>query len=164
MSEPVYIHLPVNVFEVEPEGDEGDPPGYRSRGVRVGPMIGASALGATVYDLDPGESVCPYHYEHGNEEWLIVLTGKPTLRDDENEEYELKKWDLVVFPEGPEGAHKVTNRTEEPVRIAIASTKNEPSIAIYPDSDKIGVWPPGKLFRLGDAVEYFEGEVPTDGG
>ena len=161
MSEPVYLHLPVNLFEVEPEGDETDPPGYRSRGVRVGPMIGGSALGATVYDLDPGESVCPYHYEHGNEEWLIVLTGKPTLRDDENEEYELKEWDTVVFPEGPEGAHKVTNRTDEPVRIAIVSTKNDPAIAIYPDSDKIGFWPPGKLFRLGDAVDYWDGELET---
>jgi uncharacterized cupin superfamily protein len=159
MSEPVYLRLPINVFEVEPEGDESDPPGYRSRAVRVGPMIGGSALGATVYDLDPGESVCPYHYEHGNEEWLVVLTGKPSLRDDENEEYELKQWDVVIFPDGPEGAHKVTNKTEEPVRIAIFSTKNDPSIAIYPDSDKVGVWPPGKIFRLGDAVEYFEGET-----
>jgi len=159
MSEPVYIRLPVNLFEVEPEGDESDPPGYRARGVKVGPMIGASALGATVYDLDSGESVCPYHYETGNEEWLIVLTGKPTLRDDEDEEYELKQWDVVVFPEGPEGAHKVTNRSDEPVRVAILSTKNEPDIAFYPDSGKIGVWPEGKLFRLADAVDYYEGET-----
>jgi uncharacterized cupin superfamily protein len=159
MSEPVHLHLPVNLFEVEPEPDEGDPAGYRSRRVRVGPMIGGAALGASVYDLDPGESVCPYHYEYGNEEWLVVLTGKPTLRDDENEEYELKPWDVVVFPEGPEGAHKVTNRTDEPVRIAIFSTKNDPDVTIYPDSDKIGVWPPGKIFRLGDAVDYFDGET-----
>jgi uncharacterized cupin superfamily protein len=159
MSEPVYLRLPVNVFEVEPEGDESDPPGYRSRAVRVGPMIGGAALGATVYDLDPGESVCPYHYEHGNEEWLVVLTGKPTLRDDDDDEFELKQWDVVIFPEGPEGAHKVTNKTEEPVRIAIFSTKNDPAISIYPDSDKVGVWPPGKIFRLGDAVDYWEGET-----
>jgi uncharacterized cupin superfamily protein len=159
MSEPVHLHLPVNLFEVEPASDDSGPPGYRSRRVRVGPMIGGAALGASVYDLDPGESVCPYHYEHGNEEWLIVLTGKPTLRDDESEEYELKQWDVVVFLEGPEGAHKVTNRTDEPVRIAIFSTKNEPDVTIYPDSDKIGIWPPGKIFRLGDAVDYFDGET-----
>jgi uncharacterized cupin superfamily protein len=158
-DELVYLHLPVNLFEVEPEADESDPPGYRARAVRVGPMIGATALGATVYDLDPGESVCPYHYEHGNEEWLIVLTGKPTLRDEENDEHQLKPWDVVIFPEGEEGAHKVTNRTEEPVRIAIISTKNDPAIVIYPDSDKIGLWPPGKMFRLGDAVDYWDGET-----
>ena len=159
MSELVYLRLPANVFEVETEGDESDPEGYRARAVRVGPLIGASALGATVYDLDPGESVCPYHYEYGNEEWLIVLAGRPTLRDEDDDEYELKKWDVAVFPEGPGGAHKVTNRTDEPVRIAILSTKNEPAIAVYPDSDKIGVWPEGKLFRRGDAVDYWDGET-----
>jgi uncharacterized cupin superfamily protein len=159
MSEPVYLRLPVNVFEVEPEGDESDPPGYRSRSVRIGPMIGASALGATVYDLDPGESVCPYHYELGNEEWLVVLMGKPTLRDEDDDEHELKQWDVVIFPEGPEGAHKVTNKTEEPVRVAIFSTKNEPDVTIYPDSDKVGISPIDKVFRLGDAVDYWEGET-----
>ena len=162
-EEPVYLRLPVNLLEVETEGDEGDPEGYRARAVRVGPLIGASALGATVYDLDPGESVCPYHYEWGNEEWLIVLEGRPTLRDEEDDEHELKKWDVVVFPDGPEGAHKVTNRTEEPVRIVILSTKNEPSLAVYPDSNKIGVWTQpgdkGKLFRIDDAVDYWEGET-----
>ena len=39
------------------------------------------------------------------------------------------------------------------------STKTETAVAVYPDSDKVGVWPPGKLFRLGDAVEYYDGEV-----
>ena len=53
----------------------------------------------------------------------------------------------------------MTNKTEEPVRIAIFSTKNEPEVTIYPDSDKIGVWPTGKIFRLGDAVDYWEGET-----
>jgi uncharacterized cupin superfamily protein len=159
MSEPVYIRLPVNAFEVETEGDESDPAGYRARAARLGPMIGASALGATVYDLDPGESICPYHYEHGNEEWLIVLTGKPTLRDEADDEYELKEWDVAVFPDGPEGAHKVTNKTEEPVRIMMLSTKVEPAACVYPDSDKVGIWPPGKIFRLGDAVDYYEGET-----
>jgi uncharacterized cupin superfamily protein len=158
-EEMVYLRLPVNLLEVETEGDESDPPGYRARAVRVGPLVGASALGATVYDLEPGESVCPYHYEYGNEEWLIVLTGKPTLRDEDGDEYELKQWDVASFPEGPDGAHKVTNRTDEPVRIAILSTKNEPAIAVYPDSGKIGVWPEGKLFRLADEVEYWEGEI-----
>jgi uncharacterized cupin superfamily protein len=158
-EEMVYLRLPVNLLEVETEGDESDPPGFRARAVRVGPLVGASALGATVYDLEPGESVCPYHYEYGNEEWLIVFTGKPTLRDEDGDEYELKQWDVASFPEGPDGAHKVTNRTDEPVRIAILSTKNEPAIAVYPDSGKIGVWPEGKLFRLADEVEYWEGEI-----
>jgi uncharacterized cupin superfamily protein len=147
----------VNVYEVEAARDEDDPPGYETPYVRLGPLIGAADLGASVYDLGPRQSVSPYHYEYGNEEWLIVLTGRPTLRDPDGE-HELEPGDVVLFPEGPEGAHKLTNRRDEPARIVILSTKHEPSIAVYPDSEKIGVWPPGKLFRLRDEVDYWTGE------
>jgi uncharacterized cupin superfamily protein len=149
---------PVNLSELELAQDEDDPAGYETPYARVGPLIGASALGASVYELRAGQSVCPYHYEYGNEEWLLVLAGHPILRDPEGER-ELEPGDVVLFPEGPDGAHKLTNRRDEPARIAILSTKHEPSISIYPDSDKLGVWPPGKLFRLGDAVEYWDGEL-----
>jgi uncharacterized cupin superfamily protein len=148
----------VNLYEVETSRDADDPPGYETPYSRIGPLIGASALGLSVYDLATGQSVCPYHYEHGFEEWLLVLAGRPTLRDPDGE-HELEPGDLVLFPDGPEGAHKVTNRGEEHVRVAIASNKGEPGVAVYPDSGKIGVWPPGKLFRLEDAVDYFDGEI-----
>lgn len=147
-----------NLFEVETKQDEGDPAGYETPYVRVGPMIGASALGASVYVLNEGQSVCPYHYEYGDEEWLLVLAGRPTLRTPEGER-ELEPGDVVCFPAGPDGAHKVTNQGAETARIVIFSTKNSPAAAVYPDSNKVGVWPPGKLFRLDDAVDYWEGEL-----
>jgi uncharacterized cupin superfamily protein len=71
---------------------------------------------------------------------------------------ELRPWDVVFFPDGEAGAHKVTNRTNETLRVAMLSNKSDPGAAVYPDSDKIGVFPPNKLFRLGDAVDYWEGE------
>jgi uncharacterized cupin superfamily protein len=148
----------VNLFDVEVGRDEGDPPGYDTGYARVGPLIGASALGLSVYELPPGQSICPYHWEAGDEEWLIVLTGRPTLRTPDGER-DLGPLDSVCFSEGPEGAHKVTNRSEETLRVAILSTRREPAIAVYPDSNKVGVWPPGKLFRLGDAVDYWDGEA-----
>ena len=148
----------MNLYDVETAGDPDDPPGYRTPTARIGPLIGASALGLTVYDLAHGQSVCPYHYEYGREEWLLVLTGRPTLRDPDGE-HELEPGDLVLFPEGEEGAHKVTNRGEGVARIAVLSNTDDPSVGIYPDSNKIGVWPPGKLFRLADEAGYWEGEI-----
>jgi uncharacterized cupin superfamily protein len=148
----------VNLYDVVAETDPGDRPGYRARMARFGPTIGAEQLGGSVYELDPGESVCPYHYEYPEEEWLLVLEGRPTLRDPDGE-HELEPGDLVCFLEGPDGAHKVTNRSDAAVRILMVSTKTEPSVAVYPDSGKLGVWPPGKLFRLEDAVDYWVGEV-----
>jgi uncharacterized cupin superfamily protein len=72
---------------------------------------------------------------------------------------QLRVWDAVYFPNAEEGAHKVTNRTDETVRVAIWSNRVNPNTSIYPDSDKVGAWPPGKLFRIGDAVDYWDGEL-----
>jgi uncharacterized cupin superfamily protein len=148
----------VNLYDLETARDDDDPPGYETPYARVGPLIGAAALGASVYDLATGQSVCPYHYEYGHEEWLLVLTGHPILRDPDGE-HELAPGDLVLFREGPDGAHKVTNRGDGVVRIAMLSTTGDPAVAVYPDSGKVGVFPPRKFFRLADAVDYWEGEL-----
>ena len=148
----------VNLFTVAVNDDDDDPAGYHVLYQRIGPLLEAEQLGLSVYELPPAQSVCPYHYEVGFEEWLIVLVGTPTLRTPDGEE-ELRPWDAVFFPDGEEGAHKVTNRTAETVRVAILSNKTQPGVAVYPDSDKLGVWPQNKLFRLGDAVDYWDGEL-----
>ncbi|HET9114675.1 MAG TPA: cupin domain-containing protein [Gaiellaceae bacterium] len=147
----------VNLFEIELARDEDEPPGYGATYARVGPLVGGGQLGMSVYELEPGLSICPYHYETAEEEWLIVLTGRPTLRTPEGER-ELEPWDCAFFPTGEEGAHKVTNRTDEPVRVCIWSNRIAVATSVYPDSEKVGAWPPGKLFRLADAVDYFDGE------
>lgn len=148
----------VNLFEVALAGDEDEPPGYGARYARIGQQIGSEQLVMSVYELAPGLSICPYHYENAEEEWLIVLVGRPTLRTPEGER-ELEPWDCAFFPTGEAGAHKVTNRTDATVRVCIWSNRLAVATTVYPDSGKVGAWPPGKLFRLGDAVDYFTGEV-----
>jgi uncharacterized cupin superfamily protein len=152
----------VNLYDAELQHDDDDPPGYGAGYVRVGPAIGAELLGMSVYELVPGDAVCPYHWET-QEEWLLVLAGRPTVRVPEGE-HELRPGDVTCFPAGPDGAHKVTNRTAETVRVAILSTKESPAVAGYPDSAKVGAIPPRKFFREADAVDYFEGELPASNG
>ena len=89
-----------NLFDVETKQDDGDPAGYETPYARIGPLVGASALGASVYVLNEGQSVCPYHWEAGDEEWLLVLEGRPELRTPDGQE-ELEPGDIVCFPEGP---------------------------------------------------------------
>jgi uncharacterized cupin superfamily protein len=151
-----------NLFDGElPE--TRDRPGFSWRRAKVGDVIGGEKLGASLYELDPGERSFPYHYEYGNEEWLFVVGGRPTLRDPDGE-HELSPGDVVCFREGPTGAHQVRNETDEPVRVLILSTKRQPDAAVYPDSGKMGVWSgdddadPGRLFRIADAVDYWDGE------
>lgn len=152
----------VNLNTVAAEYDESDPDGYHAGMARFGKDLGAVMLGGSVYELPPGQSNCPYHYEYGCEEWLVVVEGRPTIRHPEGED-ELGPGDLVCFPEGPEGAHKVTNRTEETVRVMILSTKGDPAASVYPDSDKIGIWTGNEaddvLVRRESGVDYWDREL-----
>lgn len=147
----------VSVLDVELEPGPDTPPGYRIRGRQLGPLLDARMLGATIYELDRGESVCPYHYEYGNEEWLLVVEGRPTLRQPDRE-HVLEPGDVVGFPEGPEGGHKVTNRTDGTVRILMLSTMHETSIAVFADSGKVILKPLREVFREADAIGYWDGE------
>jgi uncharacterized cupin superfamily protein len=153
----------LNLNTLEAEYDEADPDGYRAGMARFGRDLGAVMLGGSVYELPPGQSNCPYHYEYGNEEWLIVLAGRLTLRHPGGED-ELEPGEVVCFVVGPEGAHKLTNKGTDTVRVLMLSTMIEPSVAVYPDSDKIGVWPaPDRrdhiLVRRESGVDYWDGEV-----
>ena len=47
----------LNLYEVETSRDADDPPGYETPYSRIGPLVGASALGLSVYDLAAGQSV-----------------------------------------------------------------------------------------------------------
>ena len=151
-----------NLFKAEadtgPSGDE--PPGYElTRAARVGKKIGATRLGMSVYELPPGQAICPYHFEWTDEEWLIVLAGTPALRTPEGERT-LEPGDTVCFPAGPAGAHWIGNRSDETIRVAVLSTKSEFGIAEYPDSDKVGVWAGDQhyMLRRSAQLEYWDGE------
>ena len=132
---------PFNLFDavVPLESSESRPEGFRRRHMSFGELVGGSGIGATLYELPPGQRICPYHYEYNNEEWMVVLEGRPTLRTPSGER-ELRPGDVVAFREGPEGAHGAANRTDERVRLVIFSTKRKPAVAVYPDSDKMAIW------------------------
>ncbi len=146
----------VNLFDVPRTADEGEPAGYGAPYARLGPLLGASALGLTVFELAKGASICPYHYEYPCEEWLIVLEGHPVLRDPEGE-HDLDPGDVVCFPPGPEGAHKITGPSSGRSLVAMLSTKDDPAVAIYPDSDKVGIFSSdgAVLFPRNAAVDYW---------
>jgi uncharacterized cupin superfamily protein len=154
---------PVNIATPSFTYDETDPEGYRAGMLRLGPLVGGSTVGASVYELPPGEALCPYHYEYGEEEWLLVLEGTPTLRRPDGEQ-QLRPWDVVCFPSGPNGAHKIGNDTRETARVLMFSNVTLPCATTYPDSGKMGIWTgnpdDSMLVRKADAVTYYEGE-PT---
>jgi uncharacterized cupin superfamily protein len=140
---------------------DDEPPGYDHAYLKLGPLVGAATMNGGLYVLPPGQANCPYHYE-SDEEWLLVLEGTLTVRHPGGEDV-LEAGDLVCFPAGPDGAHKLTNATDATVRMVIVSTANLPSVAVYPDSDKIGIWTEGRrdniMVRRESGVDYYDREA-----
>jgi uncharacterized cupin superfamily protein len=150
-----------NIADPKFDYDPDDPEGFRSGMFRPGPGWRAKQLGTSVYEIPPGQALCPYHYEYAEEEWMLVLAGRPTLRDPDGEA-DLEPWDMLMFETGPAGAHGIYNRTDEPVRVMMWSTVITPAATVYPDSDKIGIWTGNKaddlIVRRTAGLQYFDGE------
>jgi uncharacterized cupin superfamily protein len=152
----------VNISDPTFQYDPDDPEGFKAGMFRFGPQLGARETGASVYDLPPGQAVCPYHYEYGEEEWVVVLAGHPTVRTPEGTA-QLDPFDVVFFPKGPDGAHQIRNDSGEPARVVMWSQVVYPTATVYPDSDKVGVYTGDKsddvIVRRSSKVDYYDGET-----
>ena len=153
---------PLNISDPTFKYDPGDPGGFRAGMFRMGGELGAQRTGTTVYELPPGQAVCPYHYEYAEEEWVLVLAGRPSLRTPAGTG-QLEPLDIAFFPRGPAGAHQLRNDGEATARVLMWSEVVVPAATVYPDSDKIGIWTGNKaddiLAPRSSAVEYFQGEA-----
>jgi uncharacterized cupin superfamily protein len=149
----------VNIFDELAWERENDRDGYRHRSLAIGPRIGAELLGATVYEVPPGERTWPFHWETVSEEWLLVIAGRPTLRTPDGER-ELRAGDVVAFPRGPAGGHAVENRGDEAARVVFLSTKGPLEVVHYPETGKVGIWTAERgyvaITREQDDVDYWD--------
>ncbi len=154
-----------NLFEPEFDAEQ-DRPGFSWRRARLGRQAGGERLGASLFELPPGQAAFPLHFHLANEELLIVIRGRPTVRTRAGER-ELGEGEVVAFPVGERGEHQLVNRSAESVRLLIVSEMNAPEIVSYPDTGKIfarDTPPGGDPVEIGgaflpiDAVDYFEGE------
>lgn len=115
------------------------PDGFKRGSTRPGAVLGATSTGLSVYELPPGQAVSPYHYEDPAEEWLLVVSGAPTLRHPDGEDV-LEPWDVVFFPSGPAGAHLVRNGSDSTARVAMFSSMAAVGAVVYPDSEMIQIF------------------------
>jgi uncharacterized cupin superfamily protein len=153
----------MDVFNLHGEewNDEVEHGDFAFKDGYVGPRIGAELIGGSLYEVAPGRKLWPYHTHHGNEEWAIVVRGRPTLRTPDGER-ELAEGDVACFRRGRAGAHQILNGTEEPVRVLMLSTLLKPDVIEYLDSGTVSATSPadGRLFRarVGPELEYWDGE------
>ena len=133
------------------------------RAARVAERAGAEHLGASLYELQPGDEMV-FHYHVQREELLIVLDGRLSLRSADGWE-ELPEGEVVAFPRGERGAHGYRNDGDAPVRLLMISEMDGPNISVYPDTNEIGIFDAaqrerrrfGARFDVGDAVSDYGG-------
>ncbi len=145
---------PINIFDAVIEGR-----------IDVAGESGSTDSHMYLYEIAPGESSSPYHYEYVDE-WLLVVAGSVVVRTPEGERA-LRSGALVRFPAGPAGAHKIMNRGDSVARTLLFSTDRGPAVSIYPDSNKVGVWPEGfdangLIFVRDSVVPWSHGEDGWD--
>jgi uncharacterized cupin superfamily protein len=157
--------LTVRVVNVFDDGEMEEGPGrdgFWFRAAQLGPRLRAARIGAGLYEAREGIPIWPYHYHYPEEEWLYVLAGAPVLRDAGGRRV-LDAGDFVCFPPGHRGAHTL----EGPGRFVLFSGESSsgPFVSVYPDSDKVSVFPgieTGALnalrFPRAGSVDYWRGE------
>jgi uncharacterized cupin superfamily protein len=144
--------------------------GFHAYRARVGHQLRTERLGISVWEVGPGQAAYPYHFHLAEEELLMVLEGRPLLRETDGWR-RLERGAIVRFPLGADGAHQLVNDTEETVRFVSVSTHGQPDVVLYPDEGKLCAaqrspdGPGVKLyFNVADAVDYFEGVTAPEVG
>ena len=143
-----------------PASHKDEHEGYEYYRKKFIPFGSAKNTLVSVYEIPPKKSAYPYHYHHKNEETFYILSGEGILRTPAGEK-KVCAGELLFFPTGPDGAHKLTNASETEKLVYIDfDVVHDIDVAVYPDSDKLGVWGMGinKLFHNGEAVDYYDGE------
>jgi uncharacterized cupin superfamily protein len=120
-----------NIYEPEFDASRDDDP-FRWRRARLGRQAGMEQLGASLFEVPPGGATFPLHVHHHNEEAIVVLSGRPTLRTLDGSR-ELAPGEVVACPAGRRGGHRLDNATGEPVRVLVVSTMLAPEVNEFPD-------------------------------
>jgi len=138
-----------NVYDPTWDAERDEPP-FRWRRSRLGRQAGARQLGASLFELEPGAATFPLHIHYANEELLVVVAGRPTL-ETLTATRDLAPGEVVAWPAGRDGAHRLSNRSGEIARVLIVSTMHAPDINEFPETGEFWV------------RDYVPGTDPPDG-
>lgn len=136
---------------------------FGGRKRRLGAFGGGSRVGVVMEELSPGRQSCPAHYHMLEEEHLLALEGRATLRLG-TRTYALSAGDYVCFPAGQKAAHALVNDGDAPFRYLMIGERNPNDVIVYPDSGKVAVRSIGEIYDRSATMGYWDGEDPGSGG
>ena len=159
----------VNIADV-PLRDGGNGNQFVAKLGRIGASIGAQKLGCQLHIVPAGKKAFPRHCHHANEEMFYVVSGEGTYRVGD-ETYPIRAGDVIGAPAGDAStAHQIVNASGGELRYLAFSTRLDPDVMEYPNSNKFNVAsmiPPGGgmlsakfsyVGRKDHRIDYFDGE------
>lgn len=96
---------------------------------------GLTQFGAHLDTLDPGAWSGSRHWHSAEDEFLYLLSGTATLRDDSGLT-DLFPGDACCWPHGQPNGHHLTNRSDVPARWLIVGSRCKGDICTYPDDGR----------------------------
>ena len=137
---------------------------FETRGVRIGPLLGAKDLGYSYDVVPPGKTGCPFHSHRAEEEMFFIVRGTGLLRYGA-ETRKIRAGDFICCPTGgPATAHQIINDSQDELAYISVSTMMPAEVCEYPDSGKIGAFGGSEpdrvrhLTRPEQALDYWDGE------
>lgn len=152
------IKRPIASESVEwEEWGHGERFGSRFRGLTRAVMGKEYRVGVSIEELAPGKQSCPLHWHVKEEEHILALDGRATLRLGE-ERIELVAGDYVCFPRGQAVGHCLVNESDAVFRFVMIGENRRDEVCVYPDSNKVLVRALGQVLDRAAVKDYWDGE------
>jgi uncharacterized cupin superfamily protein len=160
------VHLP-SLPEDEQKSPTGKYHSYcRNLSIALGGIRNAGTWGGghpfdlQIRRLPPGAAVCPFHSHLGQWELFVVQSGTGTVRAGA-ETHPVKPGEVFVHPPGE--PHQLINSGTTDLVVLIIADNPPLDVFYYPDSNKWGLRPTGKYFRMTEVDYFHDEEEPVAG-
>jgi uncharacterized cupin superfamily protein len=144
--------------DIEPVVRDGATVGRRVR--NLGTAAGSRRTGLRLADVLPGKLNAPPHCHSAEEEIFVVLDGDGLLLLWEEHgvtEHEVTAGSVVARPAGTGVAHAFRGG-DAGLRLLMYGTREPNDICFYPRSGKVYFGGIGVIARLGESLDYWDGE------
>lgn len=101
---------------------------------RLGLAVGLSRIGVTMTRIPPGARASQRHWHSDEDEFFLVLEGRPTWVDDSGSR-ELGPGDIVGAPAGEPNGHRFENNSDRDCLVLAVGNRSDLDVCTYPDLD-----------------------------
>jgi uncharacterized cupin superfamily protein len=122
---------------------------------KIAEAAGLTELGARHVVLKPGAWSSQRHWHEGEDELLVMISGRAVLVEDDGET-ELVAGDIAAWPKGVRNGHNLINRSDEPCSFVCVSAGSEQG-GSYSDIDMM--WTVDGGFVHKDGTPYGDARV-----